>query len=208
MPAKKPRTPSDQTHQEPERQPPDVDDPIWNAFEIAYRMNTRSEGKRSEKGFPGATEELEDWRRSFFSPGIVQSLEDIEREMLPTLAKKGVNVDAVKAVLHDLVFRRIPDVKKRRGIQGAIDALYDGAAAVDRLARCGLLPGRATREVGRSVFGYTADVRVLPTMVRRRMKVVTTKQLMKCLIDLLKPIGADARETAEKMLAELGFQRT
>ncbi len=128
--------------------------------------------------------------------------------MLPPLAKRGINVDAVKAVLHDLVFRRIPDVKKRRRIQAAIDALYDGAAAVDRLARCGLLPGGATREVGRSVFGYTADVRVLPTMVRRRMKVVTTKQLMKSLIDLLRPMGADARETAEKLLSELGFQCT
>ncbi len=53
MPTKKAQTPSDQMHQEPERELPDADDPtspansIWNAIEIAIRMNTHSELTRS-----------------------------------------------------------------------------------------------------------------------------------------------------------------
>jgi hypothetical protein len=172
---------------------------------IAYQMNTRSELRRSGQEYPQATHNLKAWRKSFFSPGIVQSLEDIERQMLPTLAKKGVDVARVKVVLHDFVFYRIPDRNKRRRIQRAIDALWEAGATVDRLARCGLLPGMASREMGRSVFEYTANVRVLPTMVRRRMKILTTKQLVRSLLELLRPIGADAHETARNMLSELGF---
>jgi len=136
---------------------------VWNRTQLIASHETKSLIREWGERYPDATYEVDDWRRSMHSPGVLQGLADLKKQSLPEWGRAGVDTAAVEVILDEFSMYPVVDRTTHDRVQKEFVALLKAVRGIHQLAMEGLLPGRLNEATVQAAGTLMVEAEVSPT---------------------------------------------